>query len=606
MPRFFLLALTFCLWGLKGVEAAPIVTKTEPPNWWVPSAQRTLLLLCYGNDLASAQVFSSSPHLTVLRVRSNADGTYLFIWLHLAPQTPPRTYPLVVRTPKGETVVPFSLHPHPDASVLGKGLSQNAIIYLLMPDRFCNRDPSNDDPMKLGTYDRTNPRAYHGGDLEGVRRKLPYLKELGVNAIWLTPIYDNDDASPDEYHGYHPVDFFAVDEHFGTLETYRNLVRDAHRLGIRVVQDHVLNHCGPKHKWVRHLPTPNWFHLKAPADYRLRLLVFPETPLALKRRITDGWLFGFLPDLNQDEPLVAKYLIQHSLWWLITTRADAVRLDTAPYLPRPFLARWRQALRQELPQVTVIGEVLSVPPNPQLQAFFQGGRKGYDSIDTGLDSVFDFALTRAVREVFGQDAPERHLQEVLALDHLYPTPHKLVTLLGNHDFPRFPTIARPDRKMQRLMLAALFLITTRGLVQWYYGDEIGMEGGHDPDNRRDFPGGFPDDKIDKFSPAERTPDENALWTALQTLFRLRHRFPWLSHAPTHWLRTSDGVIAYERKHGSLQLLVTINKSEHPVSLPIPKGKAQTLFGDPKVQLLGRQRWLTVKPWSGVVIAIQQK
>lgn len=606
MLRSFLLALSFCWWGLKGIEAAPIVTKFEPPNWWVPSARRTLLLLCYGRDLASAQVFTSNPHLTVLQVRSSADGSYLFIWLHLSPKTLPRIYPLIIRTPKGEVILPFPLHPRPATSTMGKGLPKSTVIYLLMPDRFCNGDPGNDDPMKLGTYDRTNPRAYHGGDLEGIRVKLPYLKELGANAIWLTPIYDNDDASPDEYHSYHPVDFFAVDEHFGTLETYRTLVRDAHRLGIRVVQDHVLNHCGPKHKWVHNPPTPTWFHPRAPADYRLRLLLFPETPLALKRRITDGWLFGFLPDLNHNDPLVAEYLIQHSLWWLIATGADAVRLDTAPYLPRPFLAQWRRALCQELPQVTVIGEVLSVPPSPHLQSFFHGGRKGYDGVDTGLNSVFDFALMRAIREVFGQDAPERHLREVLELDRLYPAPHNLVTLLGNHDVPRFATTARSDRKMQRLMLAALFLVTTRGSVQWYYGDEIGMEGGHDPDNRRDFPGGFPGDERNKFSPADRTAEENVLWTTLQSLFRLRLSFPWLSYAPIRWLRTSDGIIAYERWHGSLRLLVAINKSEQSVSLPMPKGKVQTLFGDPKVQLLGRQRWLTVKPWSGVIVSIQQR
>ncbi len=592
-------------WGWLAANALPTVTKVEPPDWWVPTARQSLLLLLYGQGLQRAQVVATDPVLTVTQVRPNANGTYLFVRVRLSPKATPRSVRLIVRTPNGETAVPFALRPRPAEAELGQGLPDSAVIYLLMPDRFCNGDPTNDDPKGLGTCDRRNLRAYHGGDLEGVRRQLPYLQALGVTALWLTPVYDNDDASPDEYHGYHPVDFFTVDEHFGTLDTYRALVREAHRLGIRVVQDHVLNHCGPKHVWMRHPPTPTWFHPKAPADYRLRLLLFPEAPSALKRRITDGWLFGFLPDLNQEEPLVAEYLIQHSLWWLVTTGADAVRLDTAVYLPRSFLARWRQALRQELPRVTVIGEVLAVPPNPHLQAFFQGGRRGYDGVDTGLDSVFDFALARAVREVFGSDAPARHLREVLDADPLYPAPHRLTTLLGNHDMPRFMTVARTEDRWKRLILATLFLVTTRGAVQWYYGDEIGMEGGHDPDNRRDFPGGFPDDERNAFSFEERTPDENALWTAVQKLFHLRQQFPWLASAPARWHRTDDDVLVYERWHGSLRLFIAINKSNRPITLTAPSGGIKVLFGDAMVQPVGRQRLLTVPPWSGAVVAVRQ-
>lgn len=592
-------------WEWLAASVPPTVTKVEPPDWWVPSARQSVLLLCYGQGLQRAQVVATDPTLTVTQVRPSADGAYLFVRVRLAPTATPRSVRLLVRTPNGETTVPFALRPRPAAPMLGKGLPDNAVIYLLMPDRFCNGDPANDDPKGLGTCDRRNLRAYHGGDLDGLRRQLPYLRALGVTALWLTPVYDNDDASPDEYHGYHPVDFFAVDEHLGTLETYRALVRDAHRWGMRVVQDHVLNHCGPKHVWVRRPPTPRWFHPKAPADYRLRWLLFPEAPSAFKRRITDGWLFGFLPDLNQDDPLVAEYLIQHSLWWLVTTGADAVRLDTAVYLPRAFLARWRRALRQEVPHVTVIGEVLSVPPDPHLQAFFQGGRKSYDGVDTGLDSVFDFAVARAVREVFGRDAPVRHLREVLDCDRLYPAPHRLVTLLGNHDFPRFMTVARADNRWQRLMLAALFLVTTRGAVQWYYGDEIGMEGGHDPDNRRDFPGGFPSDNRSAFLSAERTPDENALWTALQQLFRLRQRFPWLASAPTRWHRADDGVIVYERPHKGLRLFIAINKSDRPIVLTVPLGATETLFGDAYLRTVGCQQHLTVPPWSGTIVTVRR-
>jgi glycosidase len=579
----------------------PTITKVRPPHWWTPTNWRDVLLLCDGNNLRDAKVASLSPDLAVTKVSSSEDGRYLFVWLRLAPKATPRPHRLIVRTPEGETSIAFPLHPRPPQTVLGKGLTENELIYLLMPDRFCDGDPTNNDPHGLKTYDRTTPRAYHGGDLKGIRQRLPYLRDLGVTAIWHTPVYDNDDASPDEYHGYHPVDHFAVDEHFGTMDDYRALIRDAHRLGIKIVQDHVLNHCGPKHVWVTHPPTPTWFHPKMPADYHLALLLSPDVPVEVKQRITDGWLFGILPDLNQDEPAVAHFLIQHSLWWLMETGADAVRVDTMPYMPRPFLQRWRNALRRELPHVTVIGEVFPVPPDARVQAFFQGGQTGYDGVDTSFESVFDFALAIAIRQVFGRDEPMGRLKEVLDADALYPNPTRLVTLLGNHDFPRFMTIAKPDRRWQRLKLAATFLLTTRGSVQWYYGDEIGMEGGDDPDNRRDFPGGFPKDLRNAFLSQGRTTEENALWAWVRQLFRLRRQLPWLATAPTHWWQVEADTLIYERRHKRQRLFVLLHRGTKPLGWTLPSANGRLVAGEGKLQRIGGKWHVWVPPWGAALI-----
>ncbi|MER3500678.1 MAG: alpha-amylase [Candidatus Fervidibacterota bacterium] len=584
----------------QGASCSPALS-ARFHHWWTPTALSTLLLLCYGENFWGARVETFEPALVVRQWQVSPDGRSLLIWLRLSPSLSPRPYRLSIRTPHGEVSLPFLLKPRHALPFGRQGLADNEVIYLLMPDRFCDGDPANNDPKGLSTFDRTNPRAYHGGDLKGLRDRLPYLKDLGVTAIWHTPIYDNDDASPDEYHGYHPVDHFAVDEHLGTMDEYRAFVREAHQLGLKVVQDHVLNHCGPKHPWVQHPPTPTWLHPKAPADYRLALLLQPDAPAEAKRRITDGWLFGILPDLNLHDPAVAQFLLQHSLWWLAETGADAVRVDTMPYMPRPFLQRWREALRQEFPKVTVIGEVLPVPPDPKVQAFFQGGRVGYDGVDTGFESVFDFALAVAIREVFGRDTPMGRLKEVLEADSLYPTPHRLVGLLGNHDFPRFVTFAKPDRRFDRLKLATAFLLTTRGSVQWYYGDEIGMEGGDDPDNRRDFPGGFAGDLRDAFSPKGRLPEEERLWQSVRRLFHLRRQWALWMKAPTYWWRLEADQIVYERRHKNLRMFVALNKSQRLLAYRLPVPTVRLLWGRGRLAFQNGQWWLFVPSWEGAIV-----
>ena len=223
-------------------------------------------------------------------------------------------------------------------------------------------------------------------------------------------------------------------------------------------------------------------------------------------------------------------------------------------------------------------------------------------MDTGLDSVFDFALARAVREVFGRDALMRHLKEVLDWDPLYPAPHRIVTLLGNHDFPRFMTVANTYRRWERLKLAALFLATMRGIPQWYYGDEIGMEGGYDPDNRRNFPGGFPNDSRSAFTPQGRTSEENGVWVTVQSLFRLRQRFPWLAYGRIRWWHISDDRCVYERLYRHCRLFVVINKSDIPFCWTLPqRGTAiEVVFGNGTIQRRRNSLEVTVPQWQGIV------
>ena len=382
-------------------------------------------------------------------------------------------------------------------------------MYLLMPDRFANGDPANDDPAaSKGLLDRTKSRYYHGGDLRGVIDRLPYLKDLGVTAIWLNPWYDNvnhpneretyDGQAITDYHGYGAVDFYAVEERLGDLATLREMVDRAHAVGIKVIQDQVANHSGPYHPWVKDSPTPTWYygtqekHLAN--TWQTWTLQDPYSTPEMRKATLEGWFIDILPDFDQDDPEVARYTIQNTLWWVGVSGLDGIRQDTLPYVHRRFWKEWMAAIKKEYPDLRVVGELLD--GDPTLVSFFQGGVVRYDGLDSGVDTLFDFPTYFEVREAFARGGSLRKVAMMLARDHLYRDASSLVTLLGLHDVPRF--MGEPGARVDSLKSAFTFLATARGIPLVYYGDEIALPGGGDPDNRRDFPGGFQGDARNAF------------------------------------------------------------------------------------------------------------
>ncbi|HEY7411887.1 MAG TPA: alpha-amylase family glycosyl hydrolase [Vicinamibacteria bacterium] len=569
------------------LAAAPEVRTVEPPGWWPGHSLNPVRLLLRGRYLAGARL-EAGEGLTATRVTVNEAGTSLFADVAIDQGAPPGARALRVVTAGGRAAASFELMaPLPRAGRF-QGLSPDDVIYLLMPDRFANGDPRNDDPAEArGLLDRAKTRYYHGGDLRGVIQRLPYLKELGVTALWLNPWYENVDhlnereqyeAGPvTDYHGYGATDFYAVDEHLGDLGQLRELVDAAHAHGIKVVQDQVANHTGPYHPWVRDRPTPTWYngmpagHGAAPGHlkntWQTWTLMDPHAVPALQRETLDGWFIDILPDLNQDDEEVARYLIQNSLWWIGVTGLDAVRQDTLPYAPRRFWRDWTAALRREYPSLRVVGELFD--GNPALVAFFQGGRARFDGVDSGIDTLFDFPLYFAVRRTFLEGKPVRELAVTLGHDHLYERPEELVTFLGLHDVSRF--MGEGGATPEGMKLAYTFLFTTRGIPLVYYGDEIGMPGGGDPDNRRDFPGGWPGDARDAFSPAGRTASEQDMWTHVQGLARLRATTPALRRGQLRQLAVSDTTYAYARVHQGQRALVLLNTGTAPAEVEVEVG-----------------------------------
>ncbi|MEJ7709948.1 MAG: alpha-amylase family glycosyl hydrolase [Pyrinomonadaceae bacterium] len=527
------LLLLLCVTSISATsQTAPEVTKIEPPSWWVNSTVSPVRILMRGRNLIGAKVEAVGSGLAIGEAQANAKGSYLFVDVSISPQAAPGRRALRVTNQGGSVNAEFEILPALDRTKRFQGFSSDDLIYLIMPDRFADGDQSNNDPpVSRGLYDRRRKRFYHGGDLQGVIQKLPYLKELGATAIWLNPWYENNNRLNEketyeegpitDYHGYGATDFYGVEERFGTHALLRKLVDEAHRLDIKVIQDQVANHSGPYHPWVEDSPTPTWYNgtaAKHPANPFLPwTLQDPYARNAAAQTTLDGWFIDILPDLNQGDVEAARYIIQNTLWWVGTTGLDAIRQDTLPYVPRAFWRQWMEAIKREFPNVNVVGELYD--GDPALVSFFQGGRERFDGIDSKIDSLFDFPLFYTIRRAFAEGRQIREIPQMLARDHLYQDPNILVTFLGNHDMLRFMNEA--GASITGLRLAQAFIMTTRGVPQIYYGDEIAIQGGGDPDNRRDFPGGFPGDARNAFTKEGRTDDEQIVFEHVQKLARLR-------------------------------------------------------------------------------------
>ena len=580
----WLVLLLASTWPLSQADEL-VVDWIEPPSWWTGSAPQELTLLVEGAGLQGARVTSGRPSVTVVKVASPASGQALLVKVRLSAGTPPGEVPLRFDHDGVLVERTWTVEPEPDFRPAPVG--PDDVIYLVMPDRFANGNPGNDRAeMQQDMLDRSNPHAYHGGDFQGWEAKLPYLADLGVSALWLTPVVKTaptwfvpqpNGSKYSDFHGYSTVDHFQTNPRFGTSAEYQALVRAAHRHGIKVIQDQVLGHVGPQHRWVKRPPTPDWFH--GPMDhppacnFRFDALANPHALESERRGLTDGWFFGILPDLNTQDEFVKQHAIQQSLWWARRFEADGIRLDTYPMVDRSFWHEWSEQTKRVSPEMWVAGEAWTTDAADL--SFFQGGRTGWDGIDPGVDSVFDFPLNAALQEVLTGKAPAGRLGKALSRDFLYPRPDALVTFLDNHDMIRLA--ATPDLSPARYRLAVAFLLTSRGGPQLTWGNEIGLLG--HGDDRLDFPGGWPGDARDAFAQAGRTPEEQATFETFRDLLKLRKAHPALRRGTTTQVAATDQAYAYTRQGAGEQILVVFNfgKAAAKLSLPVEIGGSGRTF-----------------------------
>lgn len=560
-------------------QNAPFIEKIEPPSWWINSTVNPVRILLTGKNLQNAQISTKSVGLRISNLKISANGNYLFADLTIARTAKIGKHKFTVKNQNKSAEFEFELLPKTVSPTKHRGYTPDDVIYFVIPDRFADGDQSNNDPPKSkGLYDRKFGRHYHGGDLQGLIDKLPYLKSLGVTAIWTTPVYDNNDK-PDYkemyegmpfttgYHGYGAVDMYAVDEHLGDMTKLKEFVQKAQAMGFKVIQDQVANHTGPYHRWAENPPTPTWWNgtveNHTSNNWQKWTAMNPRATYQTQARNIDGWFIDILPDFNQNDPEVEKYLIQNSLWWLHEAGFDAIRMDTLPHVPRSFWQKWGTAIKKEFPKINILGELYD--GDPVLISYFQTGRKGHDGIDTQIDTLYDFALFYPIRNAFAQGKPIREVSQMLARDWIYPNPNVLTTFLGVHDMERF--MNEKGATIEGLKLAQTFIMTSRGTPLLYYGDEIAMPGGGDPDNRRDFPGGFPGDERNAFEASGRTKEENEVWNHLAKLGELRNKYGALRKGKSLDLLDEEQQMAYARLlDEKFAVLVIFNNDTKPAEV----------------------------------------
>ena len=540
--------------GAAVLAQAPAVEKVEPPNWWAGHSVGTVRLLVRGSGFRDAAVRSANPELTVANVRVNGTGTYVFFDVRIAPAARAGKYRFELTADGGKVQVPFEISPLAKAP---QTITNDDVIYLIMTDRFADGDASNNKNV-----DRSNPRMWHGGDLRGVINNLGYIKELGATAIWLTPWYDNADEVTTcdkpwcpmaSYHGYGAIDYYSVENHFGTMADLTELVQKANSMGIKVIQDQVANHVGFRHPWMKQAPLENWFTPFKQNKFNNSSLLSPNASPADVENTLKGWFDFSLPDLDQTEPEVARYEIQNALWWIGMTGISGIRQDTIQYMPRKFIRDWTAAINKQYPGFYMVGEVFE--EDSAQTAFFQGGKTGWDGVDTGLPSVFDFKLWRSSQEVFTGKKPARALRDVLKYDGLYPDIGRVTVLANNHDTDRFMSLDGATRDGAKLHTA--FVMATRGIPQLYYGEEVLMTGGHEPANRGDMA---------KFERSSRTTDEQEMFDWTRRWVATRRQHPAMRNGQTIDVLYNDSVYAFRRVTAAEDLLFIINSSERPQSV----------------------------------------
>lgn len=537
-----------------------IVNKVEPPNWWTGMKNNNIQLMIYGDNLKDVTAKFKDKSIIVKRVNKLANPSYAFIDIEIPPNTKPDNYELILTRGKEKASVKFPILKREVSAKRFQGFTSKDVIYLLMPDRFVNGDSSNDSIPGYSDYMSKTPNQNRaGGDIQGMINKLDYLKDLGITAIWPTPLTENNTYR--SYHGYATTDFYKIDPRFGTNELYKKFVDEAHKRNLKIILDHVSNHFSDDHVWMKNPPTPDWTngtkanHLDA--NHNKMIFTDPYADSSTIKHVEQGWFINSMPDINQANPFVANYIIQNTIWWMEYAGLDAIREDTYPYNNQKFMARWSKTVMEEYPTTNIVGEVWSGTP-----AFLAGYQKDTflpRSFNSNLPAITDFGLRDVLIKYLSSENSLYNVFEVLAEDYLYKNPNNLVTFVDNHDLPRVIYFAKGNIDKAKNLYT--ILLTTRGIPQIFYGSEIGMVGTDDHGKlRAPFPGGFPNDTRNAFTQEGRTKEENDIFTFLHDLIQLRKTYPALSIGKLIHFPPVNDIYLYFRTLEKEIIMVVVNNN----------------------------------------------
>ncbi|MBF1538906.1 MAG: cyclomaltodextrinase N-terminal domain-containing protein, partial [Prevotella salivae] len=564
------------------MQAATKIDHIEPENWYVGMKNSSLQLMVYGKNIRDSHVSVDYPGVKIDSLVRLDSPNYLFVYLNLSGAKPGNmvlnidgkkvNYPLKARTMSGDKRI---------------GFDNSDVLYMLMPDRFAS-GRNITKPMKgLNPYvvDRSKPSLRHGGDLEGVRQHLDYFNQLGVTALWFTPVLENnspDMNSQSTYHGYATTNYYRVDPRFGTNEDYARLVTEAHAKGLKVVMDMIFNHCGYDHPWVKDMPSKDWFNTPEwmkkgdsyylQTSYKLTPVLDPYASKVDKRETVDGWFVRSMPDLNQKNPHVMTYLIQNSEWWIETIGIDGIRMDTYPYADRKAMSQWMKILNEEYPNFNTVGETWVT--EPAYTAAWQKDSK-LSKVNSYLKTVMDFSFYDKINLAKHEetDAWWKGLNRIynsLCYDYLYENPSSVMAFIENHDTDRFLENGKDTLALKQ---ALALLLTINRIPQLYYGTEVLMNGTKevtDGNVRCDFPGGFAGDKHNAFTAEGRTKAENAMFNWLSKLLKWRRNNMVITKGKQIQFIPYKGVYVIARQWNDQTILTILNGTNQAVTLPLDR------------------------------------
>ena len=549
--------------------------KVEPPFWYSEMPTEKLQIMLCGEKIADHRASIEHEGITLVNQIAGDSKNYLFINLEISPEVEPGTFEIQFSGKKAPKVTYELKQRTPDKN-RNLGFSSKDVIYLLMPDRFANGNPDNDTiEGMLEPANREDPSGRHGGDIQGVLDHLDYIKDLGMTAVWLTPVFENDQTPEYKaYHGYAATDMFKIDRRFGSNEEFVDFVKACHDKGLKVIMDMIHNHIGDQHWWMKDLPFNNWVHdqsVYGNTSFRGTVTSDPYASRYDMDKLVKGWFVNEMPDLDQRNPVLADYLIQNTLWWIEYSGIDGIRMDTYVYPYKEYMARWAKETLEAYPNFNIVGE--SWVETVAHESYWQEDKEGEnDGFDSHLPSVTDFQIHFAIRDGFNSDfgweSGIMKLYYALSQDRLYSDPMKNVIFLDNHDLPRIYSIL--GENPEHLKMAYAFLLTTRGIPQVYYGTELGFPQGPsewgDGAKRAEMPGGWAGDSRSVFNHSERTDLENELHGYISTLTKWRKNSDAIHNGKLIHFLPDNNVYVYFRYTESDRVMVIMNMKNEAVTI----------------------------------------
>lgn len=604
--------------------------KMFPTNWWVQMKNPKLQLMLYAEGIGNAtHVSTQYPGVRIEKINRFKNKNYLILDLFIAPTAAPGNVVFRVAGLPATQQLSYRLLPRRQGkgTAFANGPTSADLIYLIMPDRFANGDPSNDKfaDMRDTVCDRKQGARRHGGDLAGIEQKLDYIQDLSVTALWLNPILENDMPALWEagrhnagFHGYWHTSHYEVDKRLGGNAAYQSLIDAMHRRGMKIIQDVVYNHVGETHHLYTDIPDSSWFNFwpgrQVNTSYKDQTLMDPYASAIDKKIMTEGWFTPHLPDLNQRNPFVANYLIQHVIWWTEAFGIDGWRIDTYAYNDLAFMNRCNKALMDEYPTIGIFGETwVHGVPN---QAFFTANKWKGLPYESNLPGVTDFQLNlygiyAALNQPFGWTEGVNRLYLTLSNDFVYRDPMKNVIFLDNHDVSRFFSLV--NHRIDKYKAAIAWLLTCRGIPQIYYGTEILMDGFSNPDDlvRKDFPGGWKEDSVNKFTAEGRSPLEQEAFSYLRKLARYRLQAPALQYGKMMQYVPVEGIYVYFRYHPRQTVMCIMNTNEEEKQLSTTRFEerlrgfttGRDVISD---KIYSLRETLTLPPMSTLVLELGQQ